>query len=46
MGLVEEVKKHTSDIQTDSDTVTWRELLNQYRDGDLLINPDYQCLFR
>ena len=46
MGLLEEVEKHRSDIQTDSYTVTWRELLNQYRDGDLLINPDYQRLFR
>jgi hypothetical protein len=34
MGLLEEVEKHRSDIQTDSYTVTWRELLNQYRDGD------------
>ena len=46
MALLDEVEKHRSDIHTDSYTVTWRELLNQYRDGDLLINPDYQRLFR
>jgi Protein of unknown function DUF262 len=46
MTLLDEVEKHRSDIHTDSYTVTWRELLNQYRDGDLLINPDYQRLFR
>jgi len=46
MALLDEVDKHRSDIHTDSYTVTWRELLNQYRDGDLLINPDYQRLFR
>ncbi len=46
MSLLDEVEQHRSDIHTDSYTVTWRELLNQYRDGDLLINPDYQRLFR
>jgi len=46
MAILDEVEKHRSDIHTDSYTVTWRELLNQYRDGDLLINPDYQRLFR
>jgi hypothetical protein len=46
MAILDEVEKHRSDIDTDSYTVTWRELLNQYRDGELLINPDYQRLFR
>jgi Protein of unknown function DUF262 len=46
MGLLEDVERHRSDIETDSYTATWRELLNQYRDGDLKINPDYQRLFR
>jgi hypothetical protein len=46
MALLDEVETHRSDIHTDAYTVTWRELLNQYRDGDLLINPDYQRLFR
>jgi hypothetical protein len=46
MGLLDEVEKHRSDIHTDSYTVSWRELVNQYKDGDLLINPDYQRLFR
>jgi hypothetical protein len=46
MGLLDEVEKHRSDIETDSYTVTWKELLNQYRDGDVQIRPDYQRLFR
>ena len=46
MGLLDEVEKHRSDIKTDSYTITWRELLGQYKDGDLIINPDYQRLFR
>lgn len=46
MSLLEEVEKHRSDIETDSYTVTWRELLSQFKDGDVLIRPDYQRLFR
>jgi len=46
MALLDEVEKHRSDIKTDSYTITWRELLGQYKDGDLIINPDYQRLFR
>ncbi len=46
MGLLDEVEKHRSDIKTNSYTITWRELLGQYKDGDLIINPDYQRLFR
>jgi hypothetical protein len=46
MSLLQEVEKHRSDIATDAYTVTWRELLSQYKDGDLIINPDYQRLFR
>src|ERR1017187_9473612 len=46
MTLLEEVEKHRSDIKTDSYTATWRELISQYKDGDLIINPDYQRLFR
>lgn len=46
MSLLEEVQKHRSDIKTDSYTITWREVLSQYKDGDVLIHPDYQRLFR
>lgn len=46
MSLLEEVEKHRTDVETDSYTITWRELLNQYKEGDVLIQPDYQRLFR
>jgi hypothetical protein len=46
MNLLDEVEHHRSDIVTDSYTATWREILSQYHDGDLIINPDYQRLFR
>lgn len=46
MSVMDEVAKHRNDIVTDTYTVTWRELLGQYRDGELAIDPEYQRLFR
>jgi hypothetical protein len=46
MSVLEEVTKHRTEISTDTYTMTWRELVSQFRDGDLIINPDYQRLFR
>ena len=46
MKVVEDIGKHRNDIATDTYTVTWREILSQYKDGDLIIDPEYQRLFR
>jgi hypothetical protein len=46
MSVIDEVNKHRNDVVTDTYTVTWRELISQYKDSDLIINPDYQRLFR
>lgn len=46
MSVLDEVNKHRTEISTDTYTTTWRELVSQFRDGDLIINPDYQRLFR
>jgi uncharacterized protein with ParB-like and HNH nuclease domain len=46
MSVLDEVTKHRNDIDTDTYTVTWRELMGQYKDKDLIINPEYQRLFR
>lgn len=46
MKVIEEVEKHRKEIFTDTYTVTWRELIGQYKDGDLIIDPEYQRLFR
>lgn len=46
MNILDEVDKHRQDIVTDTYTVTWRELLGQYQDGELAIDPEYQRLFR
>ena len=46
MSVVDEIAKHRNDIATDTYTVTWRELIGQYKDNDLIIDPEYQRLFR
>ncbi len=46
MKIIEEVESHRKEIFTDTYTVTWRELIGQYKDGDLIIDPEYQRLFR
>jgi Protein of unknown function DUF262 len=46
MSVLDDVEKHRNDIVTDGYTVTWRELIGQYKDKELIINPEYQRLFR
>ncbi|MGO9572477.1 MAG: DUF262 domain-containing protein [Desulfomonilaceae bacterium] len=46
MRVLDDIAKHRNDILTDTYTVTWREVLGQYKDGDLIIDPEYQRLFR
>jgi Protein of unknown function DUF262 len=46
MSVLDEVNRHRNDVVTDTYTITWRELIGQYKDRDLIINPDYQRLFR
>jgi hypothetical protein len=46
MSIVDDIEKHRNDIVTDTYTVTWRELLGQYKDKELIIDPEYQRLFR
>lgn len=46
MSVLDDVNKHRTDIVTDTYTVTWREILAQYKDKELQIDPDYQRLFR
>src|SRR3990167_6244815 len=46
MSVDDDIAKHRNDIATDTYTVTWKELLGQYKDQDLIIDPEYQRLFR
>lgn len=46
MSIVDDVNKHRNDIVTDTYTVTWREILGQYKEKELIIDPEYQRLFR
>ncbi len=46
MSIIDDVAKHRKEMVTDTYTITWRELIGQYKDGDLIIDPEYQRLFR
>lgn len=46
MSLSEEIEKAARQVSTDAFSLTIGELANLYRDGDILINPDFQRLFR
>tara|TARA_R110000751_G_scaffold95102_1_gene185677 strand:+ start:1214 stop:2323 length:1110 start_codon:yes stop_codon:yes gene_type:complete len=44
--LIKQVEKQRHHVIVDSFTVTWNELLNQYKNKDVAINPSYQRAFR
>ena len=46
MKVLDEVKRHKNEVQTDIYSTTWGELINIYRDKELIIDPEYQRLFR
>jgi len=46
MSLDEEIEKAARQVSTDAFSLTIGELVNMYRDGDIIINPDFQRLFR
>ncbi|MDH0494073.1 DUF262 domain-containing protein [Comamonas aquatica] len=46
MKILEEISDYRAEIKTDTYTTTWREILGQFKDGELRIDPDYQRLFR
>ncbi|WP_081610535.1 DUF262 domain-containing protein [Limimaricola hongkongensis] len=44
--LAAEIEKASRSVSTDSFDMTLGEVVNLYRDGDLVINPDFQRFFR
>ncbi|QUJ68259.1 DUF262 domain-containing protein [Photobacterium sp. GJ3] len=44
--LLREIQKNRDEVVTDSYTLSWREIINLYKDGDIKISPEYQRLFR
>jgi hypothetical protein len=46
MTLHQEIEKASRQVSTDAFSLTIGELSNLYRDGDIIINPDFQRLFR
>jgi uncharacterized protein with ParB-like and HNH nuclease domain len=46
MSLSEEIDKAARQVSTDAFSLTIGELVNMYRDKDIIINPNFQRLFR
>ena len=46
MSLEKEIQRGTLSVATDSYDMSVGELMNVYRDGELIVNPEFQRLFR
>ncbi len=46
MGLQSEIEQEQRQLKTDHYTMSLGELITMYTDGDLIINPEFQRLFR
>lgn len=44
--MISQVEEQRHHVIVDSFTITWNELINQYRNGDVSIDPLYQRAFR
>lgn len=44
--LISQVEEQRHHVVVDSFTITWNELISQYKAGDVAINPSYQRAFR
>lgn len=45
-NLVEEIEQAARSVRTDAYSMSISELVSQYEDGDLIIDPEFQRLFR
>lgn len=46
MSVDDDVAKYANEVSTDTYTVTWKELLGNFKEEELIIDPEYQRLFR
>lgn len=46
MDLIKEIEDKTKEFKTDSLTMSIGELTNLYKDGEIIINPEFQRYFR
>ncbi|QIY07722.1 DUF262 domain-containing protein [Plesiomonas shigelloides] len=44
--LLEQIDEKRDEVVTDSYTISWREVINLYKDNEITISPDYQRLYR
>ena len=45
-ALLQAVESNRERVTTDSYTMPWREMISIYKEGDIIIDPDFQRLFR
>jgi hypothetical protein len=44
--ITDEIEKAQRNVKTDAYQMSVGEVVNMYKEGELLINPDFQRLFR
>ncbi|HDD9087568.1 TPA: DUF262 domain-containing protein, partial [Escherichia coli] len=44
--LLSQIDEKRDEVVTDSYTISWREVINLYKENEITISPDYQRLFR
>ncbi|HHH2203447.1 TPA: DUF262 domain-containing protein [Yersinia enterocolitica] len=44
--LLKQVDEKRDEVVTDSYTISWREIINLYKENEITISPDYQRLYR
>lgn len=45
-SLLNQISSHAEKVSTDSYTATWREIISLFKEGEIIISPEYQRLFR
>lgn len=44
--LLAQIDEKRDEVVTDSYTISWREIINLYKENEIIISPDYQRLYR
>ncbi|CAI1899336.1 Uncharacterized conserved protein [Serratia quinivorans] len=44
--LLKQIDEKRDEVVTDSYTISWREVINLYKESEITISPDYQRLYR
>lgn len=45
-NVIDEVKRERDEVKTDRVSMTWKEIINRFKEEELIINPQFQRYFR